>query len=603
MLTFFGLLAIAAAGSLSPEYEFNPRNFYRDPCPDTRNGTKCSALDNYVWRKDEAFKYEIVERNREYPGLVGYMIKMTSQKWLDESIYVVQKHQSAEWIHWVTMWVPVGERVRDENLLDTAVLFVDGDGNRNDAPSWDDLFITIGRVYTRITGTIYVNIKQIPNERLVFKNDWKETRTEDQIIALTWRHFLDYPDQPEWLVRFPMVKACLRAMDMAIEINQDPREVATGLSGVELKRWTVAGASKRGWTTWLVAAVDPERINLAAPIVLDILNLKENFKHIYRNTGNWTFAMYDYWVEGINGRLDDPNLQLMANEIDPYEYRERLTMPKLVISASMDEFFQPDDTWYFWDGLPEPKYFRLLPNAEHSTSASGLSTPHFAFVLRSMFLAVNKGYSLPKFSYRRYDDPVAKNGGIELTFETFPKNVYGWVMDSKTRFRRDFRIVGLRDNDKGFYAGCEMFDCPDELPPGYPDKAPVGKSVKKYKRVPDSKKTHMQFENPEGAYCKESMKFDPDEFCTQLTKELLDQNNLKTILMVWYDERFCKMNMTGVLDEFILQHKQLNPSWNPPRIDPTEFQVQLHVAKRIMATQTGPKTFVLELDEAPDAYR
>jgi len=85
----------------------------------------------------------------------------------------------------------------------------------------------------------------------------------------------------------------------------------------------------------------------------------------------------------------------------------------------------------------------------------------------------------------------------------------------------------------------------------------------------------MQFENPEGAYCKESMKFDPDEFCTQLTKELLDQNNLKTILMVWYDERFCKMNMTGVLDEFILQHKQLNPSWNPPRIDPTEFQVQV----------------------------
>ena len=62
----------------------------------------------------------------------------------------------------------------------------------------------------QLTGAIYVNIKQIPNQPLVFKNDWKEKRQEDGIIALTWRHFLEYPDQPEWLIRFPMVKACLR---------------------------------------------------------------------------------------------------------------------------------------------------------------------------------------------------------------------------------------------------------------------------------------------------------------------------------------------------------------------------------------------------------
>ena len=106
-----------------------------------------------------------------------------------------------------------------------------------------------------VTGLAYVNIKQIPNEKLVFLNDWKESRNEDSIIALTWRHFLDYPDQPEWLLRFPMVKASLRAMDMLTELLLEKHPERP-----PLKKFAVAGASKRGWTSWLVASVDPERI-------------------------------------------------------------------------------------------------------------------------------------------------------------------------------------------------------------------------------------------------------------------------------------------------------------------------------------------------------
>jgi PhoPQ-activated pathogenicity-related protein len=52
-----------------------------------------------------------------------------------------------------------------------------------------------------------------------------------------------------------MVKASLRAMDAIQEF------VKTKLpeTGATCDYFSVAGASKRGWTTWLVGVVDPER--------------------------------------------------------------------------------------------------------------------------------------------------------------------------------------------------------------------------------------------------------------------------------------------------------------------------------------------------------
>jgi len=211
---------------------------------------------------------------------------------------------------------------------------------------------------------------------------------KNSIIALTWRHFLDYPDQTEWLLRFPMVKASLRAMDMVSEFAQDI------LGHPAITRWGVTGASKRGWTTWLVGAVDPERVVMIMPIVLDCLNMQKSFHQMYQNTGNWTFTMNDYWQEGINGRLDDVNMPLMTSLIDPYAYRERLTMAKMIVSSTGDEFFMPDDSHLWFADMPEPKYFRMLPNAEHSTVLSGLTTPHFIFSARQLFISVNKGIYL-----------------------------------------------------------------------------------------------------------------------------------------------------------------------------------------------------------------
>ena len=42
----------------------------------------------------------------------------------------------------------------------------------------------------------------------------------------------------------------------------------------------------------------------------------------------------------IMTRLDEPNMRLLQEMEDPYFYKERLTMPKMVVNAVMDEFQQ-----------------------------------------------------------------------------------------------------------------------------------------------------------------------------------------------------------------------------------------------------------------------
>ena len=103
---------------------------------------------------------------------------------------------------------------------------------------------------------------QVPNQPIVFAEDPShQERYEDAFIAWTWYHYINInSSEPFWLARLPMTKAVVRAMDTVTDYIAKK-------NGNQVSQFIIAGASKRGWTTWLTGAVD-SRVIAIIPCVM-----------------------------------------------------------------------------------------------------------------------------------------------------------------------------------------------------------------------------------------------------------------------------------------------------------------------------------------------
>jgi PhoPQ-activated pathogenicity-related protein len=214
-------------------------------------------------------------------------------------------------------------------------------------------------------------------------------------------------------------------MDAVEEFLASPAGGRTKVDG-----FVVAGGSKRGWTTWLVGAVD-HRVIAIIPLVIDALNSEAVTKHHFEAYGFFSPSLKDYVNHGLfPHKIGTPEYQAVLKIEDPYEYRfrEQLRIPKYMINASGDQFFLPDGSQFYYADLPEEKHLRYVPNVKHNLEGSDATDSMIAF-----YQAIIARKPRPRFSWKK-----EKDGSLVVNVVDKPSEVNLWQATNPQA--RDFRV-------------------------------------------------------------------------------------------------------------------------------------------------------------------
>ncbi len=365
-----------------------------------------TALDRYVRQPDPAYKWSVaaVLPGR---GVTAYVLEVRSQEWLTPA-----EVDRTEWKHWVVVHKP--ETVSS----DVALLLIEGGSNASKPPSRPDDFLSSVATKTR---SVTAQLRMVPNQPLSFYGETRR-RSEDAIIAFNWQRYLETGDE-RWLTRLPMTKAAVRAMDAVQEF------LASEAGGrTKVGRWVVTGGSKRGWTTWTTAAVD-KRVIAIAPAVIDLLNMEPSFIHHWRVYGFWAPAISDYIEHGVMNWWGSQQMDDLMKIVEPYQYRERLTMPKLIINSAGDQFFVPDSWQFYFKDLKGEKYLRYVPNTDHGVTRRSDA----ALTISAFYESIVKGWKRPEFDWQ-----VTADGKTLVVCKDRPAAVKVWSASNPDA--RDFRL-------------------------------------------------------------------------------------------------------------------------------------------------------------------
>jgi PhoPQ-activated pathogenicity-related protein len=361
-----------------------------------------TALAEYIKRAEPDYAWTLKHNTSTDAGTV-YDLHLVSQKWQDEI-----------WEHDLQVYVPAGVKPGKSMVIYNT-------GGKPNATSG-----ILGVEIAKRVGAPVAFLFGIPKQPLY------GGKKEDALIAETFVRFLDTGDTT-WPLLFPMAKSLIKAMDALQAFSKEEWNE-------EVTEFIITGASKRGWTSWLTAATGDKRVKAIAPMVIDTLNFQKQIPLHITSFGHYSRMIHDYEERGLLPLPDTDAARQLWSMVDPWVYREKLTLPKLILNGTNDPYWPQDATNQYWNDLKGEKYLLYVPNAGHDLREVGADGTKQMIPMRAInTLAafsrhVINGKPMPKLTWTHGDE----NGKAYIAVESDQpiKAMRLWEASAQTR---DFR--------------------------------------------------------------------------------------------------------------------------------------------------------------------
>lgn len=357
-------------------------------------------LGSYIKKAEPKYTWKLKQKTEVLIGTV-YELSLTSQEW-----------QGITWEHDLAIVLP-------KDVKPTATMIL-----------WNQ-----GGTFKITDAALILSLASKTNSPVAFlygvpKQPLFDGLKEDALISETFVRYMKTKDE-DWPLLFPMVKSVVKAMDAV-------QEFAKKEWNHEVKGFVVTGASKRGWTSWLTAASGDPRVKAISPLVIDMLNFSKQIPLQIESFGKPSEQIRDYTEKGLLDVLTNPVGKKLWEMMDPWMYREKVTVPKMLIHGTNDPYWPQDATNVYWDDLKGEKYLLYVPNAGHNLQQKSEGNPRDLTRVVSTLSAFGRSeiYNrpMPKMTWKH----DTGTDGYILSAESKPaaKKARLWAAENGTK---DFR--------------------------------------------------------------------------------------------------------------------------------------------------------------------